>query len=88
MDITEHDGQDTRLAAALRRGEVIDHILGCMRQEVLAPRMMQAVLDVLVNALGAEGAAIVDTIGGGIGPVLLHSSGAGAEAVIHIAAQR
>ena len=49
-----------RVAAALRRGEVLDHILWRMGQEVLAPRMMQAALDALMNALGAEGAAVID----------------------------
>lgn len=86
IDITEQDGQDARAAAALRRGEVVDHILRCMRQEVLAPRMMQAVLDGLASALGAEGASVVDIIGGGSGAVLLHRAGEGAEAVIDTAA--
>ena len=52
-----------RVAASLRRGEVLDHILWRMGQEVLAPRMMQAALDALVNALGAEGAAVIDVSG-------------------------
>lgn len=60
IDVTEEDGQDAKTAAALRRGEVVDHILWRMRQEVMAPRMMQAALDGLVNALGAEGAAVFD----------------------------
>ncbi len=58
-DITERDGQDAQVAAALRRGEVIDHILWRMRQEVLAPRMMRAALEAMINALGAEGAAVL-----------------------------
>lgn len=82
IDVTEQDGQDAQVAAALRRGEVVDHILRCMRQEVLAPRMMQAVLDGLASALGAEGASVVDILGGGGGPMLLHRAGDGAEAVI------
>ena len=86
IDVTEQDGHDAQVAAALRRGEVVDHILWCMRQEVLAPRMMQAVLDGLVSALGAEGASVVDIIGGGAGPMLLHRAGTGAEAVIQTAA--
>ncbi len=87
MDMTAQDGHDAQVAAALRRGEVVDHILWCMRQEVLAPRMMQAVLDGLANALGAEGASVVDIIGGGAGPVLLHRAGGGAEEVIGTAAR-
>ena len=87
MDVTAQEGHDAQVAAALRRGEVVDHILWCMRQEVLAPRMMQAVLDGLANALGAEGASVVDIIGGGAGPVLLHRTGGGAEEVIGTAAR-
>ncbi len=87
IDVTEQDGQDAQVAAALRRGEVVDHILWCMRQEVLAPRMMQAVLDGLASALGAEGASVVDILGGGAGPILLHRAGDGAEAVIATAAR-
>ncbi len=62
QDTTEQDGYDAAVAAALRRGEVIDHILWCMRQEVLAPRMMEAVLGSLATALGAEGAAVFDLL--------------------------
>ena len=63
-----------QVAASLRRGEVLDHILWRMRQEVLAPRMMRAALDALVNALGAEGAAVIDMIGDGAPtPPWLHS---------------
>lgn len=87
VDVTAQEGHDTQVAAALRRGEVVDHILWCMRQEVLAPRMMQAVLSGLANALGAEGASVVDIIGGGVGPILLHRAGGGAEAVVGTAAR-
>lgn len=86
MDVTEQDGHDAQVATALRRGEVVDHMLWCMRQEVLAPRMMQAVLDGLASALGAEGAAVVD-IAGDDGPVLLHHTGEGADGVVPTAAR-
>ena len=74
-DVTEQDCHDAQVAAALRRGEVIDHILRCMRREVLAPRMMQAVLNGLVSALGVEGAAVIDLIGSSGRPELLHQAG-------------
>jgi diguanylate cyclase (GGDEF)-like protein len=86
-DVTEQDGHDARVAAALRRGEVIDHILRCMRQEVLAPRMMQAVLDGLVSALGVEGASVVDLVGGEGRPELLHRAGQAVETVLPHAAR-
>jgi diguanylate cyclase (GGDEF)-like protein len=63
VDWTQYDESSRRIAAALRRGAVLDHILWLMGQEVLAPRMMQAVLDALVNVLGAEGAAVIGVRG-------------------------
>ena len=60
VDVTAREEADTRAAAALRRGEVLDHILGQMRHEVLAPRMMETVLAALMRALGALGAAVLE----------------------------
>jgi diguanylate cyclase (GGDEF)-like protein/PAS domain S-box-containing protein len=80
IDITEQDGQDTQIAASLRRGEVIDHILWRMRQEVMAPRMMHAALEAMANAPDAEGAAVLSLVGGA--PALLHETGTGARDVL------
>lgn len=60
IDWTQYDDFESGVSASLRRGEVLEHILWRMGQEVLAPRMMQAALGALVNALGAEGAAVID----------------------------
>jgi len=89
MDLTEQEGQEAQVAAALRRGELLDHILWCMRQEVLAPRMMRAVLEAMVSALGAEGAAVIDAVGAGAtnGPVMLYQSGGCAGIVLPSAAE-
>jgi diguanylate cyclase (GGDEF)-like protein len=81
VDWSEYDDGAARLAASLRRGEVLDHILWRMGGEVLAPRMMQAALDALVNAIGAEGAAVID-VGGEAGPLAVHRAGGGAEEVL------
>jgi diguanylate cyclase (GGDEF)-like protein len=75
VDVTEQDAYDAAVAAQLRRSEVVDHILWRMRQEVLAPRMMQAALEALVQALGADGAALLDTLSGEENPTLRHQSG-------------
>ncbi|HJS83943.1 MAG TPA: diguanylate cyclase [Acetobacteraceae bacterium] len=82
-DITEQDGQDARVAAIVRRGEVIDHILWRIRQEVMAPRMMRAALEAMASAVGANGAAVVSLAGGA--PALLHETGTGAQAVLALA---
>jgi diguanylate cyclase (GGDEF)-like protein len=81
IDWTEFDDYAGRISASLRRGEVLDHILWCMGHEVMAPRMMQAALDALTNALGAEGAAVID-LHGEAGAVLVHRAGGGADEVL------
>ncbi len=82
QDTTEQDGHDTAVAAALRRGEVLDHILWRMRQEVLAPKMMEAALTSLTTALGAEGAAVLDVLGDGGRPGVLYQTGSCLDAVL------
>jgi len=85
LDMTEYDGQQSQVASALRRGEVLDHILWRMGQEVLAPRMMRGALDALVNALGAEGAAVVLVPADPDAAKLAHQAGGGAAAVLDTA---
>lgn len=82
LDVTDRNDHDTQIAAALRRGEVVDHILWRMRQEVLAPKMMEAALDSLLRALGAEGAAVVEAFGRSDTPIMLHESGHGARQML------
>jgi diguanylate cyclase (GGDEF)-like protein len=86
VDITAQDEREAQVAAALRRGEVLDHILSRIGQEVLAPRMMLAALDALVNALGAEGAAVIALHPEPLGAVLSHQTGGGGSAVLRVAA--
>ena len=85
QDVSEQDGHDAKVATALRRGEVLDHILWRMRQEVLAPRMMQAALESISTAMGLEGAGVIDMTGDGVLPTVLHQIGAGLSAVLHTA---
>jgi diguanylate cyclase (GGDEF)-like protein len=73
QDATALDGQAATIAATLRRGEILDHVLWQMRQEVLAPRMMQVVLDELKAALGAEGCAVIDLLALPYGATLHHA---------------
>lgn len=60
VNVTADEQAQSRTANALRRGEALDRILGGMRQEVMAPRMMLGVLDGVSRALGARGAAVLD----------------------------
>lgn len=85
QDLTQQDGQESGVAAALRRSAVIDHILWRMRQEVLAPRMMQSALDSLVIATGAEGCLLVDMLGDGAHASVQHQIGAIPPQVLHAA---
>ena len=84
-DTTAQDRYDSAVAAALRRGEVLDHILCRMRLEVMAPKMMEAVLTSLITALGAEGAAVLGTLGNGHSPSVLYQAGNALPAVLHTA---
>ena len=79
VDMTEADAQGARMAAALRRGEVLEHILRRTSHEVLAPRMMKAALESLVDAVGAEGAAVVLDVGETGMSRIAHHAGQGAE---------
>ncbi|MEJ1974684.1 MAG: hypothetical protein WDN49_00215 [Acetobacteraceae bacterium] len=82
QDVSAQDLREAETAAALRRSEVIEHILWQMRQEVLAPRMMQAVLVELIAAMGADGAAVVTLIPAADPLAVLHQAGKGLAAVL------
>ena len=82
QDMTEDDQREGRIAASLRRAEVLDHILWRMRQEVLAPRMMQSALEALAGAMGAEGAAVIDLLGDGVRAEVLHATGSGTAEIL------
>lgn len=60
MDVTAQERRDTAAAAAVRRADVLDHTMNQMRQELTAPRMVQAVLEAIMRALSAQGAAVLD----------------------------
>ncbi len=75
QDTSEQERREAEVAGALRRGEVLDHILWRMRKEVLAPRMMQAALDALGHATGCEGLAMVDIFAAAAEPGALYASG-------------
>ncbi len=91
-DVTEQDGKEQATAAALRRGALLDHILWEMRREVLAPQMMRAVLESLMQAMGAEGVAVLDLKGEASDLnqpdlLVLHQAGGGTAAVKDAAAE-
>jgi diguanylate cyclase (GGDEF)-like protein/PAS domain S-box-containing protein len=87
IDVTRQDGTESQVAAALRRGEVLDHILRRVDREVLAPRMLRAALDALTNALGAEGAAVIEIADPDGRAALRHQAGGAAAAVLDDAAR-
>ncbi len=60
IEITEEEDRRGEIITALRRNEVIDHILWHIRQEMLATNMARAGLGALCSALGAEGGAVID----------------------------
>jgi len=62
VDVTEQEQLNRASASALRRNNVLDHILDRMRQEVYAPRIMQSILESLTRTVGAEGTAIINLV--------------------------
>ncbi len=81
-DVTAEHARESQVASALRRGEVVEHILWQMRQEVLATRMMDAVLEGLSAALGAAGAAVVDLLAPAGDEIVMHRTGAASPSVL------
>lgn len=85
QDITEQDVHEARLAASLRRSQLVEHILASMHQEVQAARMMRAALGALVTAIGAEGCVVIDLLGDGVTASHLHQVGVPPAPVVHTA---
>ena len=75
VNVTAQELVEAETASALRRGQALDRILEQMRQEVLAPRMMRAVLEGVVRALGAQGTAVLDLSVTDELPFVLHQAG-------------
>ncbi|MBN8929351.1 MAG: hypothetical protein BGO51_19135 [Rhodospirillales bacterium 69-11] len=86
IEMAGYDEEAAQTAAALRRGEVLDHILWRVGQEVLAPRMMRAALEGLNSALGADGSSVVLLSNPSHGAVLAHTAGSGGEETLAIGA--
>ena len=82
VDVTAGEYRELQAAATLRRAEVLDHIMDRMRQEVLAPRMMAALLDALARALGGEGAAVLDLAVTPEISAVLHQAGHGLDPLL------
>jgi diguanylate cyclase (GGDEF)-like protein len=59
--------------------------LNSVREEVLAPRMMQAALDALIVATGAKGCMMLDLPNDGAGATVLHQIGDIPDPVMHCA---
>jgi diguanylate cyclase (GGDEF)-like protein/PAS domain S-box-containing protein len=82
QDVSEEDKRQTEAAAALYRAHMVEHILQQMRQEVLAPRMMLAVLEGLAGALGCLGVVVVSQLANPGEAVVLHQCGADPSAIL------
>jgi diguanylate cyclase (GGDEF)-like protein len=82
VNVTAQEYANAETASALRRGQALDRILDQMRQEVMAPRMMRAVLDGAMRALGAQGTAVLDLQPGST-HLVLHGAGEDARILAH-----
>lgn len=64
-DISAEMAEAATQAAALRRAEALQSLVSRVRREVLAPRMLTAMLEALQTALGCAGAAVLEWPEGG-----------------------
>jgi diguanylate cyclase (GGDEF)-like protein/PAS domain S-box-containing protein len=85
IDVTDLDDQVAQAAMALRRSEVIDHILRRTGREALASRMMGLALDAIRDGLGAEGVAVLFAATGAVAARLVAVSGLSAETIVDVA---
>ena len=81
-DVTEREQKEIAAAAALRRADVMDHILNQMRQETMAPRIMSFMLATAVRAVGGSGAAVIDLAEAAADEPVLHDSGEPCTAIL------
>lgn len=87
IDMTEYDTETAIIARRLRRGEMLDHILSRLAQQGDVDRMMDTALATMVQALEAEGAAVIATLASGAAMEPLHECGPGADAVLDLASR-
>ena len=76
VDVTAREQRDMAAASALRRVDVLDHILDQMRQEVLAPRIMSSMLRIALRALGGVGVVVLDLAQAAEIGLVIHAEGA------------
>jgi diguanylate cyclase (GGDEF)-like protein len=81
IDVTELDDRVAGAAVALRRSEVVDHIMARIATEVVASHMMAAGLNGLAEALGSEGVAVIVAAADATDARVAHSVGTGVEFV-------
>lgn len=86
INLTEDDAASARMAAELRRNDVLEYILASVRKRISVSHMLQAAVEALAKALHAEGAAMIDAHGAPktarSREVLRHLVGTRAEAVV------
>ena len=80
VDVTETVRLTQRKDAAILRGAALERVLGQLREEVLAPRMMDAVLTEAMRAMNAAGAAVVSAPPG---TVVTHAVGSPVAAILN-----
>ena len=83
VDVTAREQRDMLAGAARRRVEVLDHILHEMRQEILAPRIMAAMLKTTLRAVGSVGAVVLDLADHPESAPILHSVGEPSDRFVH-----
>ena len=82
VDIAHPDARAADIAGRLRHGQALDQILSRTARETSADAMLDAAMWALIQALGAEGAAVIGATAED-GPMeILHECGPGASVVL------
>jgi len=63
INLVEDEAASARMAAELRRNDVLEYILASVRERISLSHMLQAAVEALAKALDAEGAAMIATHG-------------------------
>jgi diguanylate cyclase (GGDEF)-like protein len=85
QDVSRQDTRDAASAADRRRGEALLRITEQMRKETLPARRIQAALEALMAALGADGVALAELLGRNTPALARHRAGGGGQDILQAA---
>ncbi|HVY14766.1 MAG TPA: sensor domain-containing diguanylate cyclase [Rhodopila sp.] len=86
IDVNDLERPPSAISSRLRHGDVLDQVLSRVGQETEADKMMDVALWSMMQALDAEGAAVLAALSDDTGIELIHECGPGGLAIADLAA--